>query len=59
MTVKQLIKKLLEMPMDAKVIISAKDKETAEYTYAKAEHIVEYYDGSVGVFGEEMQCDDD
>lgn len=55
MTVKRLIEMLLEMPMDAEVTVSVKDKGTAEYTYAKAEHTVEYDDGSVGVFGEEMR----
>lgn len=54
MTVKRLIERLLEMPMDAEVIVSVKDKETALYTYAKAEYTVEYDDGNVGIFGLEI-----
>lgn len=49
MEVKTLISQLLEMPMNAKVILSIQDEETADYKYYEHFHVVDYEDGDVGL----------
>jgi hypothetical protein len=50
-TVKSLIKELLEMPMDATVLIAVKNAETAEYKYygGGVSATVDYEDGTCGI----------
>ena len=49
MTVKTLIKELLELPMDAEVELAIFNEENGHYTYYATQHAVNYEDNTVGI----------
>lgn len=50
MKVKQLIKELLEMPMDAEVLVS-EQMEDGDWFTKHESTVVDYEDGSIGILG--------
>lgn len=49
MTVKDLIKKLVEMPMDATVLIGQQQEENGDFITKKPSMVVDYEDNTVGI----------